>query len=428
MNLERSHTTTFARVKPLVHPQWVSRLNLFGDAVGDPAHLVRLDADEILRTARQSTGLDDFGNSDWPGWEETYRRFAACLDREAELHLLGRLSTRAEVLRSLQTRLRLQAAWQAAPSILDEPVTAPLFVVGPPRTGTTILLELLALDPARRAPYAWEALSPLPLEADAVKDRARRLEVAQCEQEFWADIHPEFMTMHELASDLPCECVHFLMYDFAGPYWSMLYDTPTFTGWQLEHLETVDRVYALHRRMLQTFQHGSESARWLLKSPGHLQTLPQLFAQYPDARVIHTHRDPRRFIASLVSLLAVLRFMRSDRVDVSLLGPAMELTYGFFLDQVIAQRTDGTLPDAQIIDSHFLELMADPVASLKRVYEQLDYTWPDGHDQRVRSYLAAKPKGKHGAHNYTFADVGLDEDSVRSTFAHYVEHYGISEE
>ena len=180
--------------------------------------------------------------------------------------------------------------------------------------------------------------------------------------------------------------------------------------------------------MLQTFQYGSEPARWLLKSPGHLQMLPQLFAQYPDARVIHTHRDPRRFIASLVSLLAVLRFMRTDHVDVGTLGPTMELTYGMFLDQAIAQRSDGTLPDDQIVDIHFLDVLADPVASLRRVYEQLDYTWPNRHDERVRSYLAAKPKDKHGAHHYTFDDVGLDEDSVRATFAHYVEHYGITEE
>jgi len=303
-----------------------------------------------------------------------------------------------------------------------------LFVVGPPRTGTTILLELLALDPSLRAPYAWEALHPLPLETDPAKDRARRLELSECEQELWADIHPEFMTMHELASDLPCECVHFLMYDFAGPYWSMLYDAPSFTAWHLEHIETLDRVYMLHRRMLQTFQYGDAPRRWLLKSPGHLQTLPQLFAQYPDARVIHTHRDPRRFIASLVSLLAVLRFMRSDRVDVGALGAAMQFTYGMFLDQVIAQRESGAIPGAQIVDSHFLDLMADPVAALRHAYDGLGMPWPEGHDERIRTYLAGKPKGKHGAHSYTFADVGLDEGGVRETFAHYVAHYGIAEE
>jgi Sulfotransferase family len=400
-------------------------MNLFGATAGDPARMVSLDADEMLDTARAATGLDDLGETEWPGWEETYRRLIDSVDRESELHVVGRVMTRGEVLRILETWLRLQAAWRATPAIAAEPIAAPLFVVGPPRTGTTILLELLALDPALRAPLAWEALHPLAIDGDV----DRRRELSECEQELWSDVHPEFMTMHELASDLPCECVHFLAFDFAGPQWSMLFDTPTFTGWQLERIEPLlARIYRLHRRMLQTFQHGDESRRWLLKSPGHLQTLAQVFSEYPDAKVIHTHRDPRRFIASLVSLLAVLRFTRSDRVDTAALGPLMELTYQMFLEQVIDQRESGVVPDDRIVDSHFLDLMADPVAALGRLYEQLDLPWPKGHDARVRDYLAAKPKGKHGAHQYTFADVGLDEASVRNTFARYVEHYGITEE
>jgi len=416
-------------VKELTHPDWVRRMNLFGETTGDPSRMVSLDADEMLALARTTTGLDDVRETDWPGWEETYRRLLESIDGESQLHLVGRIMTRGEVLRMLQTWLRLQAAWTATPAMVGEPIDAPLFVVGPPRTGTTILLELLALDPSLRAPLAWEALQPLPVASDLVVDQRRRRNLSECEQEFWSDVHPEFRTMHELASDLPCECVHFLAYDFAGPHWSMLYDTPTFTGWQLEHVDPMlARVYRLHRRMLQTFQHGSEPRRWLLKSPGHLQTLAQVFAEYPDAKVIHTHRDPRRFIASLVSLLAVLRFTRSDRVDIAALGPMMELTYQMFLEQVIDQRESGVIPNARIVDSHFLDLMADPVASLRRLYEALELAWPANHDRAVRDYLAAKPKGKHGEHRYEFADVGLDEDSVRRTFARYVDYYGITEE
>jgi hypothetical protein len=416
-------------VKQLVHPDWVRRMNLFGENSGDPARIVSLDPGEMLASARAATGLDDVNDADWPGWEETYRRLLDSIDRESQLHVVGRVMTRGEVMRVLETWLRLQAAWQATPSIAAEPIAAPLFVVGPPRTGTTILLELLALDPSLRAPLAWEALHPLPEADDPVLDRATRLRRSECEQEFWSDVQPEFMTMHELASDLPCECVHFLAYDFAGPHWSMLYDTPSFTGWQLEHIEpALARVYRLHRRMLQTFQHGSEPRRWLLKSPGHLQTLAQLFAEYPDAKVIHTHRDPRKFIASLVSLLAVLRFTRSDAVDIAALGPLMELTYQMFLEQVIEQRTSGAIPEAQIVDSHFLDLMADPIATLRKLYDQLELEWPAGHDGVVRDYLAAKPKGKHGEHRYDFAEVGLSEESVRATFSHYVAHYGITTE
>lgn len=421
----------------LQHPDWVRRLNLFGETIGDTRAFASLDADELLTGAMATTGLTDTGAEEWNGWETAYREFLASVDQEANLHLLGRVLTRAEITRMLETWLRLQAHWTTTPALKNEPVDAPLFVVGPPRTGTTILLELLALDPSLRAPLAWEAVQPLPRLADPASDRAERLRLAESEQEFWADIHPGFMTMHELASDLPCECVHFLAYDFAGPYWSMHYDTPSFTGWQLEHLDALERVYRLHRRMLQTFQHAGDSRgalasgdprRWLLKSPAHVSTLPQLFTEYPDALVIHTHRDPRKFIASLTSLLGVLRFMRSDVVDVGALGPMMEVTYQMFLEGAIEQRSDGSVPADRIVDSHFVDLMADPVAQVHGLYDQLGLDWPAGHDARIRAYLANKPRAKHGAHSYTFQSVGLDEDHVRATFAHYVAHYNITEE
>jgi hypothetical protein len=414
-------------VKELVHPEWVRRLNLFGDAVGDPRAIVDLDPAALLALARDTTGLDDLGEPEWPGWTETYERQVAAIDAESQLHLLGRVLTRSEVLRVLQTWLRLQDAWTTTPTIAGHSVEEPLFVVGPPRTGTTILLELLALDRQLRAPIAYEALYPL----RTMGSVERRLMLSEAEQEFWADIHPPFMTMHELASNLPCECVHFLMYDFSGPYWGMIYDAPSFTGWQLEHLETLGRVYRLHRRMLQTFAHEAPDPaprKWLLKSPFHVSTLPALFGEYPDARVIHTHRDPRKFLASLVSILSAVRFMRSDAVDVGVLAPVMETTYQMFLDGTIAQREDGTLPNDRIVDSHFVDLMRDPVTSLRHTYEQLELDWPDGHDRRITEYLSSKPKDKHGAHAYSLADVGLNDESVSATFANYMNHYGIARE
>src|SRR5205085_2224257 len=159
--------------KELQHPDWVRRLNLFGDAVGDASRVVGLDADELFGLARETTGLDDIGEVDWPGWTETYQRLLHSIDTESRLHLLGRVVTRSEVLRVLQTRLQLQQRWSTTPALLANPVDEPLFVVGPPRTGTTILLELLALDPQLRAPIAYEALYPLA----SMGSVARRLEL-----------------------------------------------------------------------------------------------------------------------------------------------------------------------------------------------------------------------------------------------------------
>jgi hypothetical protein len=120
--------------------------------------------------------------------------------------------------------------------------------------------------------------------------------------------------------------------------------------------------------------------------------------------------------------------MRSDGDERLTLGPIMEMTYQLFLEQVIEQRTGGAVPRDQIVDTHFLELMSDPVAMLHRVYEQLGYDWPKGHDRAIAGYLDAKPKAKHGAHTDSLADLGLAEAHVRATFAPYVAHYGITEE
>ena len=412
-------------LKQLEHPQWVRRLNLFGPSVGDPRHVVSLDADELVTLARKTSGLDDFGDA---GWEPGYRALMTALDSEAQLHLLGRVLTRAEVLRVLQTKLRLQRAWSERPAILREPVAAPLFVLGPPRSGTTILLELLALDPSLRAPLAWEAAHPLPLLADPARDIAHRMELAESEHEMWAEIAPEFITMHELRRDLPCECVHFTQVDFAGPYWSMQYDAPSYMQWKLATPGLDARFYAGHRRFLQTLQHGSAPKRWLLKSPGHLSTLQALFGEYPDARVIHTHRDPSKFVGSVANLMCTLRFMRSDVVDVAQQGQIALGAFKYLLELGIQLRTSGALPAAQIVDSHYLDLMSEPVENLRRIYEQLGLAWPNGHDGRIRSYLRDKPKAKFGAHAYRYEELGLDVNVVREQFAPYVAHYGIRAE
>jgi hypothetical protein len=412
-------------LKKLEHPQWVRRLNLFGPSVGDARHVVSLDADELLELARRTTGLGDFGD---PGWEPAYRALMSALDGEAKLHLLGRLLTRAEVLRVLQTKLRLQRAWSERPEILREPIAAPIFVLGPPRSGTTILLELLALDPSLRAPIAWEAAHPLPLLSDPARDVAHRMELAESEQELWAEIDPDFLTMHELRHDLPCECVHFTQVDFAGPYWSMQYDAPSYLQWKLATPGLDARFYAGHRRFLQTLQHGGAPQQWLLKSPAHLSTLPALFAEYPDARVIHTHRDPTKFVASVANLMCTLRFMRSDVVDVVQQGQIAFGTFKYLLELGIQLRKSKALPEKQIVDSHYLSLMSDPVANLRSIYERLGLAWPNGHDERIRGYLRDKPKAKFGAHTYKYEELGLSADVVREQFAPYVAHYGIREE
>jgi hypothetical protein len=408
----------------LVRPDWVRRLNLFGPAVGDPALLVGLDPDGLLDAARASTGLDDFGDALGDDWEKPFRAVLSAMETNAGLTVIGRLSARAEVLRCLQMRLRLVELWNREPSVLATDVVAPVFILGPPRTGTSILLELLALDPNLRPVIAHEAHHPLGPPPGAGDHSA--IECSEPEQEFWADIQPEFMTMHELRSDLPCECVHFCAPEFRSWHWPMMHDLGDLTI-DGEDGRDAGPIYRWHKRFLQTLQHLDGTPRtFLLKSPAHLASLPDLLAVYPDARMIHTHRDPLKFVGSSANITATLHWMRSERLEKEGRGGLMSLAYQLMLGLVASQRDGGEVPADQMADLRFTDLMSDPVDAIERAYAQLGMDLPDVMRDSVPAYLADKPKGKFGPHRYDPVALGLDESQVRADFADYIDRYDIA--
>ena len=399
-------------------PAWVRRLNAMADAVGGARAVVPYDPDELLATAVRSLGggsADEFGDFGDPDWRERFASLAAGLDG-CDMHVVGRLLTREELLRSLRTRLLLGRAWDEAPAMAEETIEAPVLVTGPARSGTTILFELLWLDPTLRGPVAWDSLHPLPLPESAGAD-LRRL-ATECEQELWADVQPEFAAIHELRSDLPVECVTLTEPCFCGPHWAMVAQPE---GW----LPDVEEMYRFHRRILQVMQHGAPRAHWLLKTPAHLATLGLVFQTYPDAWIVQTHRDPAKTMPSTVSTTAMVKWLRSDDVDLPTLAAAIEAVFGAALNQVGELRKSGALPE-RFVDVHFQSLMRDPVETLRAAYGAMERPFTEEHAERIRAYLADKPQGKFGVHRYTPEEWGFETDALRERLAPYIDHFGVA--
>lgn len=404
-----------------IRPDWVRRINHLGDAVGGrPQDLVALDADELVRTAEASTGLRDFGPD---GWREPYQKLLAAIDAEAQLHTLGRLMTRAALIRSLRTRLLVTRVLDEHPEILDEEVVAPIVISGPARSGTTITFELLGQDPALRAPLAWEGLYPLPLPETPNGVVDPRVQIAESEQDFWEDIQPEFAAIHELRATLPVECITFMAADFHHAQWSTELDIPSFSQWAAMRDPTPH--YEFHKRILQILQWQGPRKRWLLKSPGHLGSLPSFFAVYPDGCVVHTHRDPVKTIPSTVNTTVTSRWLRTDHVREDELCQGVAIGFQMMLAGVAEGRKSGTLPADRFGDIHFQALMRDPVAAIGDCYAQLGMKISAEHEKRIVAYLAAKPRGKHGAHKYTPEDFGFTAAGLREQYRPYTDYYDV---
>lgn len=407
------------RPRPMVEryrrPDWVRRLNAMADSVGgDARRLVPIDAAEMLRDTEESLGPMPRGSFGDPEWQSRFEQLAGAIDRSS-MHVVGRLMSRQELLRSLRTRWLLTREADAHPAIERERIAAPVIVTGPARSGTSILFELLWLDPELRAPAAWEALHPLPQRPP--DDGGERLLWSECEQELWADVQPEFASIHELRSDLPVECVTLTLPCFCGTHWSMV---GQLEGWSFD----IPKMYDFHRRILQVLQHGAPPRTWLLKTPGHLMTLEDLFATYPDAWVVQTHRDPAKTMPSTVSTTAMVQWMRTDDVDLEPLAAAIEAAFTYALNHSVEVRS-GAMGD-RFVDVHFDRLMRAPVETLREAYAKMGRDLRPEHADRIVAYLRDKPKGKFGTHHYSAEDWGFDVASLRQNLAPYVEHFGIT--
>lgn len=391
-------------------PDWVRRVNALGETAGGPDRVVPFDVDTMCEDAVASTGLDDFGDFDG-NWLARLRDLVAALDSSARMHTVGRTMARAELMRCLRTRLLLAEDVRQRPGVLAETIVSPVVVTGPARSGTSLALELLDLDPTLRGLTGGESTHPGPATA---AERVERLERAEGEYELWADVQPEFRAVHDLQAAYPQECIHAQMPSFAGVFWPMVADLG---GWTPDPLAAM----RFHQRVLQSIQHGSDDRSWVLKTPVYLATLDLVFGLYPDAWVIHMHRDPVKTEISGASTLATVRWLRSDHVTPHGISGAGT---GPILLALMARRARGELPD-RIVDIHFAELMADPATAIEKAYGQMGRTFTGSHADAIDSYVSNRPRGALGRHSYTADQFGIDIDEVRTTMRPYTDGYGI---
>jgi hypothetical protein len=411
---------------PVLRPRFplaVRVMNRVGGAlraVGLP--LVRLDETSLMEEAARATGLSDFGDE---RFRDPLRRLLAAYEGEAALTPLGRIIARREAVQFLSNRLRMTAERRRHPEIDDGEVRAPVFIIGLPRTGTSILHELLAEDRQSRVPMTWEAMHPWPPPERATYETDPR--IAEVEKHYAGidRLLPDFKRMHPMGARLPQECVALMAHDFASMLFHVPYDVPSYQAW----LDAADMrwVYASHRRQLQYLQWRCPAARWVLKSPCHLWHLEALLAVYPDARLVHTHRDPLKVTASLASLTTTLRSLASDRVDTHAIAADWTARLARGLDHAMAVRAREGV-DGRVVDVQFGDFMRDQIGTVRRIYERFDMALSPEAAERMCRFLAANPHDKHGAHRYTLAEAGLDPDAERRRFAAYQARYAVPSE
>jgi hypothetical protein len=383
-----------------------------------------LSSERLHRLASKQAGLSDFGN---PSYKLGFDRLLASLNEEAKLTPLGRLIAREEVLTALTNRLQLEAHHQQHPEIGAAPIRSPIIMMGMGRSGTTILHELLALDPDNRVPATWEVDMPFPAPERATYDSDPRIAAIQSRLDRTDNIIPNFKSMHRMGARLPQECVRITTGEFASMIFGTTYDVPSYSNWVLEEAD-LGPAYDYHRRFLQLLQWKCPAERWVLKSPAHLWSLEEMLAAYPDARLIQTHRDPLKTTSSLASLITTLRAMGSDHVDPVAIGKEWARWNAAAVNASARARQDGLIGSGRIIDVSFYQFMDAPLEQVQRIYDFFELELSSSIRNRMQDYLNTHTADQHGAHRYDFHDFGLDVAEERERVRPYQEYFDVPAE
>ena len=410
---------------PPFRPLPVKAMNALGRALAPLGLRLggRLEREALLARARRATGCEDYGD---PGFREPLRILLDSLERDAKLTTLGRIFATRQVMECLTNRLRMVEYRRQHPEVDAEEVKGPIFVLGLPRTGTTLLQGLLAQDPAHRAPLSWETDDPRTPATPQTLDSDPRIAATEKRFAQLRQLSPNFQLVHPIGAEMPQECIVITAHDFWGVRFEMCFDVASYQEWM--HGADARGAYRFHRWMLQHLQSGGVRGRWVLKTPGHLGTLDALLDVYPDARIIQLHRDPLKVVPSVASLEYTIRSISTDGQDPAALGRQNLRTWSLFLERAIEVRDARPEHARQFLDVPYQELLGDPIGCVRSVYAHFGDELSPEAEACMKSYMADNPQHKHGKHKYSLEMFGLDAAAVKRAFEAYTSRHDITPE
>jgi len=373
--------------------------------------------DEAIR----DTGLDDFGD---PSYLDGLRRVLDAYDREAKFHDAGRAMARAALVQFLKTRLRSQRLMTQHGAAMRHEIRRPVIVLGLVRTGSTALHHLLGQDPNIQVLEYWLAAHPQPRPPRADWEARAEFQESAAEIDAMYSADPSLKAIHLMMAEGPEECRHLLAQNFTDDYFEVNTTVPSYTRWyeRAHHGAT----YRRHRDLLRLVGSTSPDKRWILKYPVHMKHLAALLEVYPDACVVQTHRDPTKVLSSYISLIAGFRGLFERDIDRAAIAREQVEVWASGADRAIAVRRQHD--PAQFVDLHFREFVADPIASVRRIYDRFGLTLTPEAEKRMRAWQASNPEGKHGKHQHSMEDVGVTRHAVLERFRDYMRYFDMSPE
>jgi hypothetical protein len=403
--IKQIHSSQYAK-----QPLWFKGINSLWGLSYPLGTKSKLEKESLKKAAIKASGLDDFGDF----WEEPLDRMLDSINKEAQLHPIGRFITQQRIINLLAVRLRAEYYFKKYPEILEQEVYPIMMIVGLQRTGTTKLQRLLASDPSNRALLSWEALNPAPIKEDDPSNK-ERIKIAKTSVKALQLMSPGFFAIHPIEYDAPEEDVLLLDVSFLSTTVEATMHVPSYAKW----LENTDQssAYAYMAKLLKLLQWQRPAKRWVLKTPHHLEFLNLASSQFKDIQFIWTHRNVSESIPSFLSMVAFSRSLFSNAVDPKQVAEHWVRKTNYMLQKAMDHHKKKGA--ALFTDVPYEELIRDAQDVLKKIYtDRGEDISPDLLEQFIQAEKM-NPKGKYGKHIYDLDDFGIDSAYINSQTEEY---------
>ena len=373
-----------------------------------------LNRDRLRAEVSRRTSLTDFGDD----------RYLAGLDRilaeaQGKYTALGTAMLRHLLTTALTNRLKAVDYIKRHPDVLAVAIHKPIIVLGFPRSGTTLLQNLLAASPERAPLEFWELMSITPVnERDMQEDRdvrVRALERILRTADFFV---PELKRMKESSATTPEEDWQLLVPTFHALSFELAYGLGDYGRW-LESDADMVWAYSELKRHLQIILHQRPREQLVLKCPDHLWFIEPLLKVFPDACIVQTHRDPARCLTSYTSMISLQERVLTGQINWSALASRLKET--FLNGARRAHQARARLDGQQFYDVQFEELVRDPAGTVRAISDYFHVAPPCV--QTVRQELNKPRTDKPGSHQYSYHRLEIDPDAVREEFRWYTDFY-----
>jgi len=367
--------------------------------------------DEILEAARERTGLPD---PDSNSWREGLEILIRDHETTKSLSERGEGMIKSRYVEALASRMQVDEYMRKNPALAGRAIKRPVFILGMPRTGTTMVSYLMDADPANRSLLKWEAYNVAPPAARGSLRTDPRCLAEKAKDELIIKANPKGVAQHFEAGDGPTECVHLVAQDFKSVMLAVITTVPTYHDWIL--FCDMTPAFAHRKRVLQILQ-STNPGRWVLKMPSDALFIRTLFATFPDAKVIWTHRDPYAAFASSMSMRGNSRPAFNKDAGVAYMRERFPLQLALHLARPLEISRERP---HDIFHLYYDDLVRDPLTHMRKVYAWLEDEWTAATQTSMQAWLDANPQGRFGKHTYALSEWGFKKKDLEPYFSDYL--------